>query len=306
MDCHSNISTNVRKSQVPSIPPNRGEKLRLALLIPPIYKSEAGLTFITSLLSDPALTLDDVFNCLLIATDSTVKHEVEGGRRRFRTTQGSGHFTVLFSEKQVKRVIDCPCFGVEQRGCPCLIGTNTPIRYKKVLEKKQKFNRVLSRDTGLTISEFFCHYDTVRGVIASAGLSPRQTDAVMMVVRWHLVSGICFASAKYIGHSAGLSEKAVDRLIRRLAESGLIHRRRVLRADLTLGTNILDPGPLLSLVKKALARLMALPRWAVRHIRQRVTILAHGCAISWRVHVGNLHACGEGWLNLGEGRAGGY
>lgn len=188
--------------------------------------------------------------------------------------------------------------GVE--GCPRRIATSKYIPMNNILSIKRK--GLLSRD--MPVDNFFAHYDTIRGVLISCQLSPNQADVVMMVLRLHLISGVCFASARYLG-GVCLSEKGVDRLVKKLSNKGLLKKKRILRPNGTLGTNVLNPSPLLQLLKKALGRLLNLPKVAAWQIKQRVQSFYGGCSVKWHIHWRDFHMFGEGWLNLLSPKAAG-
>jgi len=190
--------------------------------------------------------------------------------------------------------------GVEGNVCPRLIATQYILKNNLLSIKKKG---LLCRD--IPVDNFFAHYDTIRGVIISSGFSPQQADVIMMVLRLHLISGVCFASARYLG-GINLSEKGVDRLVKRLSSNGLLEKSRVVRPDGTLGTNVLNPSPLLQLLKKALGALFKIPKGVVWHIKQRVDLFYGGCCVKWHIHWRDWHAFGEGWVNLKLPKAEGW
>ena len=67
--------------------------------------------------------------------------------------------------------------------------------------------------------------------------------------------GVCFASYRFLGKRGGLSNKAIQRMMDQLEEAGLIRRKRIIRANQTQGTYVVDWGGLWQRVAAALDKL---------------------------------------------------
>lgn len=90
------------------------------------------------------------------------------------------------------------------------------------------------------IDQVLADWDRLMVVATHVTGSRNRAGAAMEGLKLEAYYGTCYAGTKFLGANGGISNKAVQRMLRHLEDRGLITRTRRIRPNGTWGTHLID------------------------------------------------------------------